>query len=424
VLQNDLRNTPEEMLMNLKTKFIILALLSASIELVSHLISTFALQTETFDMHVRQLLVLNVSAITLSFFVPLFAIRYVFRPQNDITQSMRSISEGDLSTEVPYTDRKDEIGEIARMVNVFRENARSMIHLAQERSRDQERADISRQKAIYDVLDSFETIMKDVVNQVASSSGQIDIASRSVATSVEANITKLGVLKTKINSTTTSMNTVAEATAQLSSAVNEISHQIGRAATITATAVNDADKADDTVHGLTTAAKKIGEVVEMINSIAAQINLLALNATIEAARAGDAGKGFAVVASEVKSLAGQTTRATEQIGQFISSIQGATDETVGAIKMISSKIHEINDISTTIAAAVEQQSVSTQEIASHVKKAAQNTAEVSVNAADVVSSSQDAGNSTLKMTQATSELKKHAETLIQQMENFVKSVRK
>src|SRR5262249_43212608 len=152
------------------------------------------------------------------------------------------------------------------------------------------------------------------------------------------------------------MQQVAGSVSQLSAASSQITQQVERAVSITNHAVDETVKADATVHSLTEAALKIGEVVEMINAIAAQINLLALNATIEAARAGEAGKGFAVVANEVKMLATQTTKATEQIGQYITSIQGVTDDTVDAIKNISNKIREVNDISTSIAAAVQEQS--------------------------------------------------------------------
>lgn len=355
--------------------------------------------------------------------LPIFAAQAIFKPLQSMMQAMRQLADGNTATEVPYTDRVDEIGDMAKSVQVFKENAIKVSQLAEEQKKQEEKARVDKQKAMQDLASSFEANVKNVVDMVASAATQMDATSRSVANIAENSQSKLSALSGQIDSATRNVQTVASATSQLSAAVNEINKQVTRATSITSTAVEEAKKADTTVQSLTEAAQKIGEVVEMINSIAAQINLLALNATIEAARAGEAGKGFAVVASEVKNLATQTTKATEQIGQYISSIQGATGETVNVIKVIGRTIDEINQISTTIAAAVEEQSVSTQDIANNVQQAAQSTEEVSRNASDVTTTSKETGESANQMMAATTELSRQSEVLRREVDKFLSGVR-
>ena len=369
-------------------------------------------------------LFLSLGNLVLAWIVPIFTTKFIFKPLAQMIEAVRHIADGDANASIPHTERHDEIGDLARTAQVFKENAQRVVNLAEDQKRSDERAGQEKKKAMADMANTFEANVKSVVDMVAAAATEMDATSRSVVSVVETNETRLIALTTQIDGTTQNMQTVANATSQLSSAVNEINQQINRAASITATTVQDANRADSTVKGLTDAAQKIGEVVEIINSIAAQINLLALNATIEAARAGDAGKGFAVVASEVKNLAAQTTKATEQIGQFINSIQTATGETVGAIKIIGSKIHEINEISTTIAAAVEEQSVSTQEIANNVQQAARGTQEVARNASEVAASSRDTGESAHQMVAATSELSNQSEVLRKQVDQFLAGIRK
>lgn len=359
----------------------------------------------------------------MSVILVIFALRVVFKPLREMIGTMQTIASGDTSLHIPHMQRKDEIGDMARTVEIFKDNALKVAAIAEEQKRAEHEAHERKRQEMNELANNFEASVKGVVDMVASAATEMDATAKSVASIADNNKMKLGVLATQIDGTTRNVHTVAEATSQLSSAVNEINKQVTRATSITSVAVEEAQKADGTVQSLTEAAGKIGEVVEMINSIAAQINLLALNATIEAARAGDAGKGFAVVASEVKSLANQTTKATEQIGQYIGAIQGATTETVGVIKTIGHTIGEINEIATTIAAAVEEQSVSTQDIAKNVHQAATSTEAVSRNANDVNVTSRETGESAHQMMAATSELSRQSEVLRREVDKFIDGIR-
>jgi methyl-accepting chemotaxis protein len=349
--------------------------------------------------------------------------RSITKPISGITAAMRKVADGELTTEVPALGRKDEIGNMASALQVFKENGLAMKQLEEQQALQKRAAEEQKKAALREMAERFERSVKGVVDMVASAATEMEATSKSVSSMAEGNRSKLASLTGQISSTSRNVQMVSNATGELSSAINEISAQVAKATSITSIAVQDARQADHTAQGLTSASQKIGEVLEMINSIAAQINLLALNATIEAARAGEAGKGFAVVASEVKSLAGQTTKATEEIAQYITSIQGATSETVGALSNIGGKINEINTIATTIAAAVEEQGVATKDIASNVQQAASGTEEVSRNAADVSHTSNETGSAATEMMAATSELSKQAEVLRSEVDKFLAGVK-
>ena len=384
------------------------------------------LKNEWFDFNTMSSnikLALSLTNLFLALMVPFYVMRGILRPQAQMMSAMQRIADGDTTVEIPHTERQDEMGDMARTVQIFKDNAQRVLGLAEEQKRQQTEAAAQRRSDMQMLANTFEANVKNVVDMVASAATEMDATAQSVASIVDNNKEKLNVLSNQIEGTTQNVQTVASATAELSSAVNEINKQVARATAITASAVTEAQKADGTVQGLTDAAGRIGEVIELINSIAAQINLLALNATIEAARAGDAGKGFAVVASEVKSLASQTTKATEQIGQYIASIQSATAETVSVIKNIGGTINEINTISTAIAAAVEEQGVTTQDIAHNVQQAAQSTESVSRNAMDVSESSKETGESANQLMAATSELSRQSETLRHEVDKFLSEVR-
>ena len=362
-------------------------------------------------------------AIILALLVPLFAVRGVFRPQAQMITAMNKIAAGDTTSEIPHTQRKDEIGEMARTVQVFKDNSLKIVEMAKQQEIQQRAVEVQKKASMQAMATDLEQKVKHVVDMVASAATEMDSTSKSVAQMADSSQNKLQNLAEQIGGTSRNVQTVASSTSQLSNAIHEISSQIAQSSTLTSSAVADAAQADNTANGLTEAAGKIGEVVEMINSIAAQINLLALNATIEAARAGEAGKGFAVVASEVKNLATQTTKATEQIGVLIGAIQGATSDTVGIIKNIGTKIRSINEISTTISAAVEEQGAATSDISSNVQQAASSTEEVSRNASEVTRTAQETGAAASEMTAASGELSKQAEILRREMDTFLANLR-
>jgi len=288
----------------------------------------------------------------------------------------------------------EAIQAIARAVFVDMDLALSVYHDAIEVEREK------RQTTLMGLIGNFETKSSASINATTEAAGQVENMAQGMSATAEQTNRQAMAVMAASEEASTNVQTVATAAEELSASIAEISRQVARAASEAGNAVNDARKTDDTVRGLSEAAQKIGEVVELINDIASQTNLLALNATIEAARAGEAGKGFAVVASEVKSLANQTAKATEEIATQIHSMQTVTSDTVGAIRGIGERINGINEIATTIAAAIEEQGAATEEIARNVQQASGGTHEVSKNIADVTKAAGESGEAAAKVLDA------------------------
>jgi methyl-accepting chemotaxis protein len=273
------------------------------------------------------------------------------------------------------------------------------------------------------MIDDFEANVKAVVDTVASASTELQSNAQSMSATAEETNRQSSAVAAASEQATANVQTVASAAEELASSVAEIGRQVSQSASIAAMAVDEAKRTDATVQGLSEAAQKIGEVVRLISDIASQTNLLALNATIEAARAGEAGKGFAVVASEVKSLANQTAKATEEIAAQIGAIQSSTNDAVGAIQSIGKTIGEINDIASSISAAVEEQGAATREIARNVQEASQGTTEVSSNIAGVTQAAGETGSAASQVLSAAGELSSQAERLKAEVESFLTTVR-
>jgi methyl-accepting chemotaxis protein len=350
--------------------------------------------------------------------------RSVSRPLSAMTAAMIELAKGNFAIVLPGLGRADEIGEIAQAVETFKVNAEQKARDEAEAKIKQDQITAQRRKAdMIKMADDFEGAVGEIVETVSSASTELE-ASAGTLTSTAVRSQELATMVASASEeASTNVQSVASATEELTSSVNEISRQVQESARMANDAVDQARKTNDRVGELSKAAARIGDVVELINTIAGQTNLLALNATIEAARAGEAGRGFAVVASEVKALAEQTAKATGEIGQQISGIQSATQESVNAIQEISGTIERLSEISSTIAAAVEEQGAATQEISRNVQHAAQGTMQVSCHITDVKQGASETGSASSQVLAAAQSLSGDSNRLKLEVGKFLNSVR-
>ena len=349
--------------------------------------------------------------------------RKVARPVSAMTAAMDNLAKGNRDVEIPALDRGDEVGRMAQAVEVFKKNAIEMECMREEREAADRKAQEDKGRAMNDLATSFETRILGIIDTVGSASTELQSTSQTMSEMAESASVKSTAVANASEETSTNVQIVAASVEEMSSTTNEITGQVARSNEITKKAVIDAEHTNQTVQGLTEAAQKIGDVLKLISDIAEQTNLLALNATIEAARAGDAGKGFAVVASEVKSLANQTAGATDEIAAQISSMQMVTGEAVDAIEGIGGTIGQINEIATTIAAAVEEQSVATEVIARNVQEASRGTAEVTSNISGVTELVSQTGSTSKQVLDSASQLSREVETLTAEVAKFLDEVR-
>jgi len=394
----------------------------------------------------------------------------VSRPLGRSIGDINALAGGNLDVEIFGAGRKDEIGEIATALQVFKdagiENNRMRAEaevarerqLAQEEERrrlkeeatdaeqrrereaeeakrrageahrqEQERlkaeAEVERKREMNVLADDFEATVKAVVQTVSSSATEMQASSTSMSATAEETSRQATAVAAASEQASANVQTVAAASEELSSSIHEITRQVSESSRLARNAVEQARSTGQTVDGLAQAAARIGDVVNLITSIASQTNLLALNATIEAARAGEAGKGFAVVASEVKLLANQTAKATDEIATQIQSVQGATQEAIQAIQSIAAMIEQVNEVSTSIASAIEEQGAATKEISRNVQQAAQGTEEVTKNISNVTQASGEVGAAATQMNGASAELAHQATRLSSEVDRFIAKVR-
>ncbi len=347
----------------------------------------------------------------------------IVRPIRATVNDLRSLADGQLDIEVRGTERRDEVGDIARTMLVFKENGLRVRRLQEEQERQKQQAEVEKRQIMTELADNFDTSVRRIVETVSAAATEMQSSSAVLTDTAQETLQQAEGAASASERSTVNVQTVAAAAEELSSSISEISRQIGTSSQVAGTAAIQAQKTDALVQGLAESAQKIGEVVNLINDIASQTNLLALNATIEAARAGDAGKGFAVVASEVKNLANQTARATEEIGAQIAAVQQATTDSVGAIREITTIIGQINEVTGSIAAAVEEQSAATQEIARNVQEASSGVQEVSASIVRVNQASNESGQVASQVNLAADELSRQSETLMDQVRSFVDRVR-
>jgi len=355
-------------------------------------------------------------------FVWLYVGGNILRRIGNLQRSMQLLSSGDLESEIYCSSQRDEIAAMANSLQVFRE---SMIE-ARALSADQDKdriAKAERASRMEARIVEFEATVRAALDGLQKSANSMQTTAQSMSATADQSSALVSAVAAAAEETSVNVQTVSSGTEELSTSISEISRQVITSAQIARKAVDEAGQTDATMQGLAENAGRISVVVDLIQVIASQTNLLALNATIEAARAGEAGRGFAVVASEVKSLANQTAKATEEIRSQIASMQQATTSAVGAIRNIGQTIGEINEVTTAIAASVEQQGVATREIARNIQHAAGGTSEVSSNIVGVSTASAEAGSAASEVLSASGALRREADVLRSEIDAFLSNIR-
>nr|WP_041757802.1 HAMP domain-containing methyl-accepting chemotaxis protein [Bradyrhizobium sp. ORS 278] len=340
-----------------------------------------------------------------------------------MVQAMTRLAAGDASIRIPGVGRRDEIGEMAGAVEVFKTNMIETERLRAEQADIDKRQTQQRKAEMAALANSFEMAVGRIIETVSSASTELEASATTLTRNAQHGQSLATAVASASEEAAAGVQSVASATEELSVSVGEISRQVQESARIAGEAVGQARRTNERVSELSKAATRIGDVVELINTIAGQTNLLALNATIEAARAGDAGRGFAVVASEVKALAEQTAKATGEIGQQIASIQSATAESVDVIREVSGTIERLSHISATIAAAIEQQGAATQEISRNVQHTAQGTQRVSDNIVEVQQGTAETGSASAQVLSAAQSLAEESSRLKLEVGHFLENVR-
>ena len=355
-------------------------------------------------------------------FVWLYVGRNILRRIGSLQRSMQLLSDGDLESDIYRSNQHDEIAAMANSLQVFRESMIEARALGADQDKDRI-AKAERATRMEARIVEFETTVRSTLDGLQNSANSMQVTAQSMAATADQSSALVSAVASAAEETSVNVQTVSSGTEQLSSSISEIGRQVVASAQIARKAVDDAGATDATMQGLAENAGRISVVVDLIQTIASQTNLLALNATIEAARAGEAGRGFAVVASEVKSLANQTAKATDEIRSQIANMQQVTTSAVGAIRNISNTISQINEVTTAIAAAVEQQGAATREIARNIQHAAGGTSEVSSNIIGVSTASAEAGSAASEVLNASGALRREADVLRSEIDAFLSNIR-
>jgi methyl-accepting chemotaxis protein len=371
------------------------------------------------------IVMLALGALTLAgsvLFVWLYVGRNILRRIRALQRSMQLLSDGDLQSEIYQSHQHDEIASMASSLQIFRESMIEARSLSADQDSDRV-AKTERASRMEARIVEFESTVRTALDNLQGSASSMQTTAESMAATADQSSALVNAVASAAEETSVNVQTVSSGTEQLSSSIAEIGRQVVTSAEIARKAVDEAGATDATMQGLAENAARISVVIDLIQTIASQTNLLALNATIEAARAGEAGRGFAVVASEVKNLASQTAKATDEIRSQIASMQAVTETAVGAIRSIGTTIGEINEVTTAIASAVEQQGAATREIARNIQHAAGGTSEVSSNIVGVSTASAEAGSAANEVLTASGALSREAEVLRSEIDVFLSNIR-
>lgn len=378
--------------------------------------------TEMVSSTIKTTLIMTIVGLAVVFWLAVWLTKKeITNPLVAVEEGLNALANNNLDVDVGGAERKDEIGSMARTFHTMRDSLRKMRQMEAEQRADTE-AKARRGERLAKLVRDFEAMIKGIIATVASAATELQSSASSMAATAQQTQQQSSTVASATHEATANVQAVAGATEELTASTKEIGQQVTKASQMATHAVDQARTTKDTVGGLAQASEKIGEVVKLIQAIAAQTNLLALNATIEAARAGDAGKGFAVVAGEVKTLASQTAKATDEIAGQINDIQLATSSTVTAIDTIDNSIGQISHVAAAVAAAVQEQISATGEIANNVNQAAQGTDEISRNITGVAQAAEQTGSAAEMVLSASDQLSQEAERLKTEVEKFLNAL--
>jgi len=349
--------------------------------------------------------------------------RGVTKPLGITTAAMDKLADGDKTIEIQFLSNKDEVGDLARALQTFKANAIEMEHLQEDQKKQKIRTEEERKALMHKMADEFEANIKGVVTTVSSAATEMQGSAKSMSNIADGTSKKATAVAAAAEEASNNIQTVASASEELNSSIGEINRQIGDSVRVASACVTEAEATGVVMQNLSKSADDIGNVVKLIEGIASQVNLLALNATIEAARAGEAGRGFAVVANEVKNLANQVANAAGDITRQINGIQIQTGQAVDTIANITNTIRKVNEISTAIASAVEEQGAATKEISRSIQETAEGTNEVTKNIAGVTRASVETSTASSQVFETAGQLAKESETLRRVVEDFIEKVR-
>lgn len=355
--------------------------------------------------------------------MPFYSAWLIFRPQQRLIDVMHKLAEDDIHVEIPGLDKKNEIGEISRSVQIFKQNAIDKHRLESEQEETEARNTAKARQAREELAQKFEQRVQSIIQTVASAATELYHTSESMNSMISTTSDKANNVAVESNEASQNVQNVAAAAEEMSASVREIAQQIVRSNEAVHVAVTEITNADNTSKMLEESTRRIDQIVELIQNIAAQINLLALNATIESARSGEAGKGFAVVASEVKTLANQTTNATNEIANNIGSIQLVSAQVIEVMRSIKNAVGNVQDVSSAISTAIEAQTMVTNDIASNMSRAATGTSRINHDISEVSNASSSASEAANQTLSATRMLSKEAEKLRAEVSSFLAEIR-